>query len=230
MKEIYAFCEGPTEQGFCRQVLSPHLFPGGDGCIHTVKIAHSKHHGKVSRGGVGKYASLRRDIQNTLKQRGSPDVYFTSLIDLYALPGDFPGRESQTRNPSDPWPYASALEKAFGDDIGDMRFVPHVQLHEYETLLFADPDAFRISFESCDDAVQKLKDIAASHASIEQINDGRGTAPSKRIIDLLPRYDGLKPSAGPDIAAFIGMPVLRAKCRHFDAWVTRLENLNWTKQ
>ncbi len=229
MRELYVFCEGPTEQGFCKQVLSPNLFPQYDGCIHTVRIAHSKHHGAVRRGGVGKYASLKRDIQNTLKSRSEKNVFFTTLIDLYALPQEFPGKAVHVRDPNNPSAFALALETAFGEDIADFRFVPHLQLHEFETMLFADPEAFHIAFDHCDEEIAELKTIVASFPSIEHINDGRQTAPSKRIIDLIPAYEGRKPSVGPDIAEYIGLANIRAKCPHFDQWLTRLENLTWAE-
>ncbi|HUB25639.1 MAG TPA: DUF4276 family protein [Tepidisphaeraceae bacterium] len=223
MRELYVFCEGPTEQGFCRQVLEHHLFPSGLGCIHPVKVATSKH----SRGGVVSYVPLKRDIQNILKSRRQANVFFTSLIDLYGLPQDFPGRRENPRDPNNPRPYALAIESAFGSDIGDLRFLPHLQLHEYETMLFSDPDAFRVSFKDCDSAVQSLKAIVASVTSLEQINDDPQSAPSKRIIKLIPRYEGAKANAGPDIAAYIGIPAIRAKCPHFDQWLKQLESLNW---
>lgn len=52
MKAIYVFCEGATEQAFCRRVLEPFLFPIFDGVIHPVKIAHSRRHNIISRGGM----------------------------------------------------------------------------------------------------------------------------------------------------------------------------------
>ena len=40
MTELYVFCEGPTERGFCKQVLGPHLWKTA--CyIHTILIGHS---------------------------------------------------------------------------------------------------------------------------------------------------------------------------------------------
>jgi hypothetical protein len=92
VKELYVFCEGQTEQGFCNQVLRPHLFPRHDGRIHTIQIAHSKHHGVTSRGGIGKYATLRKDITNTLKSRSQRDEFFTTMIDLYKTPKDLAGK------------------------------------------------------------------------------------------------------------------------------------------
>ena len=38
MKQLSVFCEGQTEQGFCAQVLQPHLFPSGDGIVHTLAV------------------------------------------------------------------------------------------------------------------------------------------------------------------------------------------------
>jgi hypothetical protein len=225
VRELYVFCEGQTEQGFCSQVLHPHLFPGHDGQIHTILIAHSKSRGVIHRGGIGKYVTLRQDIRNTLKSRGGSDVFFTTMIDLYKAPKDFPGKSNNVLDSNNPTLYVQALEQAFEDDIGDIRFIPYLQLYEYETLLFADPDGFKISFDDCDATIVALKQIAASYQSIEHIDNGEATSPSKRIITLLPEYDGLKPVAGPEIAEMIGMDVLRAKCSHFDEWVTCLETL-----
>ena len=68
MKELYVFCEGQTEQGFCKRVLERHLLQF-DCCIRPNKIAHSRRHGTVHRGGIGKYETLRFDIQSTTKSR-----------------------------------------------------------------------------------------------------------------------------------------------------------------
>jgi Domain of unknown function (DUF4276) len=225
MKGLVVFCEGPTERGFCNQLLRPHLYPMYDSAFHTILIAHSKHHGRVSRGGVSaRYETMRRDILNELKRRKGPDILFTTLIDLYGLPRDFPGKDRAARNPAEPVSYTRALEKAFEDDIGDRRFIPYLQLYEYETMLLADPDSFRYAFDDCDRAIEELKRITASFPTIEHIDDGPTSAPSKRIIDLIPAYYGLKSSAGPDIAEYTGLPAIRAKCPHFDAWLTLLES------
>ncbi|MDR1817966.1 MAG: DUF4276 family protein, partial [Puniceicoccales bacterium] len=57
----------------------------------------------------------------------------------------------------------------------------------------------------------------------EEIDDGSETAPSKRILNVIPEYD--KVSSGVKITAQITLPVLRQKCRHFDEWIEKLCNL-----
>jgi hypothetical protein len=227
LKQLYIFCEGQTEQGFCALVLQPHLFPSGEGQIHTLAVGQKDNRHVYGMGSRNKYMSVRKFILNTIKQRAATNVYFSTLIDLYALPNDFPGKDTNVRNPADPASYVLKLEEEFLKDIDYYRFVPYLQLHEYETILFADPQAFQNEFEHCTDAIQELNEIVSSFPTIEHINDGRETAPSKRIIKLIPQYDGRKASAGPAIAARIGLPRIRQKCPHFHAWLTRLESIDW---
>jgi hypothetical protein len=59
--------------------------------------------------------------------------------------------------------------------------------------------------------------------SPEEINDGPETHPSKRLAGLFPTYR--KPLDGPQIAGRIGLPAIRAACKHFDAWLAKLEAL-----
>ena len=222
MKELYVFCEGPTEQNFCNQVLQAHLFPRHDGEVRPIRIAHSRRRGVVHRGGVSRYGVMKNDIRNALNEHKRASVYFTSMIDLYGIPSDFPGKADHQRNPDNPRPFVEELEAAFGQDIGDARFIPHLQLHEYETLLFADVESFQCSFDECEREIEQLQAIADSFASVEHINDGPQTAPSKRIIDIFPGYKGLKTTAGPDIADLTGIKTLGERCPHFSDWLTTL--------
>ncbi len=227
MKQLNVFCEGQTEQGFCAQVLQPHLFPSGDGIVHTLAVGEKSHHHIYGIGRRTRYEKVRKFILNTIKQREGKNVYFTTLVDLHGLPHDFPGKAANVLVAANPTAYVLALEKALESDINHFRFIPYLQLHEYETILFADPDAFRMAFENCGEEIEQLKTIAASEPSIEHIDDGEETAPSKRIIKVIPEYEGRKSSAGPDIAELIGVNTIREKSPHFDAWLSRLEQIQW---
>jgi len=148
------------------------------------------------------------------------------MFDLYALPEDFPGY-AEARRLTDPLLRVEALEQAFSEDIGHPRFIPYIQLHEFEALLFADPSCLDWYFVDDDHAlaIARLVKLAASFTSPEHIDDGASTAPSKRIIQELPAYEKAKRVAGPLVAAKIGLQVIRGKCAHFDAWLKKLEVL-----
>ncbi len=223
MKDLFIICEGKTEQVFCRRVIEPHLFPQHEGVVRATLVAFSRKGGVYNRGGVRRYQVMRNDITNTLKEHRRDGVYFTTMMDLYALPSDFPGKDSNQRNPVNPRPYVEALEEAFANDIGDHRFIPHLQLHEYETLLFANLKSFGIFYEDCEKQIEALQAVVDRFASIEHINDGGATAPSKRIANQFPTYEGQKTAAGVNIAEYTGMKRLREKCPHFSDWISRLE-------
>ena len=75
---------------------------------------------------------MKNDILRFLAQEKSNDVFFTTMIDLYAIPNDFPGLEAAEKLRHSPTKRVEALEQAFAQDISDWRFIPYIQLHEYE--------------------------------------------------------------------------------------------------
>ena len=223
MARLYLFAEGPTEQTFATELLKLHLAKTGNVYLQNpVLTAHAK--GKDHRGGVLKYMPIKNDIQCFMKQEKARDVFFTTMIDLYHLPHDFPGWNEAENLRRSPYKRVEALEQAFANDIGDTRFIPYIQLHEYEAYLFSDPEQFRFFYEQQEKTISKLKAIADAESSPELINDGPNTAPSKLIIDAFPGYD--KKLVGPIMAELIGLHTIRQKCPHFAAWLSRLEQLS----
>lgn len=224
MARLYIFAEGQTEQTYGDTVLKHHLATFGVYVQGPILIAHAKKKGRVHRGGGREYLPMRNDILRFLAQEKGSDTYFTTMIDLYAIHSDFPGLAEADKVRHLPRQRVKQLEEAFGNDIGDRRFIPHIQLHEFEAILFVNPTAFETFYTDCAKQVVALQAIAL-HQSPEEINDGRQTAPSKRIINQFPDYEGAKPTAGPQIAANIGLEAIRDKCPHFNAWLKKLERL-----
>ena len=66
-------------------------------------------------------------------------MFLSTMIDLYALPDDFPGREA-ARSERDPYG-ASRRWNLSWQGHRDRRLVPHLQLHEFEAMLLVKPDA-----------------------------------------------------------------------------------------
>lgn len=225
MARLYVFAEGQTEQTYGDTVLKHHLATFGVYVQGPILIAHAKKKGRVHRGGGRKYLSMRNDILRFLAQEKANDTYFTTMIDRYAIHSDFPGLAEAERIRHMPRQRVEQLEEAFANDINDRRFIPYIQLHEFEAILFADPRAFETYYADCAKQVGALQAIAQAHASPEEIDDGAQTSPSKRIIDQFQDYEGAKRTAGPQIAATIGVDAIRDKCPHFDAWLAKLERL-----
>jgi Domain of unknown function (DUF4276) len=94
-------------------------------------------------------------------------------------------------------------------------------LHEFETILFADTKGFQYCFNP--DICHQLSQIMAQFPNPEDINDSPLTAPSKRILGIVPEYN--KPFQGNMIALENGLEVVLAKCPHFTNWVGKLKNL-----
>ena len=219
MIRLHFVVEGQSEETFVKEILAPEL---GDRStivdVHRITTGRKK--GKVYRGGFVKYEHLRNDLDLWMKQeRQSSDARFTTMVDLYGLPSDFPGKNNCEKI-SDPFERVERLESEFGKDLDNSRLIPHIQLHEFESLLFSDPAAFSSAFPTGDDGIQELSRIRETFASPEHINDGPNTAPSKLICKLFPGY--VKTSYGLTIAKEIGIKKMRAKCKHFDNWIKTL--------
>jgi hypothetical protein len=144
------------------------------------------------------------------------------MLDLYALPRDFPGftTKEQTR---DPYQRVARIEQAMGEALSHQSFIPYLQLHEFEALLLADPQQIAREYPGRADAVGALVTEVAAFKGPEWVDDGETTAPSKRIAAAVPEYD--KVLAGPLIAIRIGLPRLRDGCPHFAEWLGKLEAL-----
>lgn len=225
MPRLYLFAEGPTEQAFADTLLKPHLATLGVYLHPPVLIAHAKKKGRIHRGGGRRYVPMKNDILRFLRQERDRDVFFTTMIDLYAIHPEFPGLAEAEKLRHMPDKRVEALERAFAIDIGDDRFVPYLQLHEYEAYLFSDVTWLRYFYDHHDKQIAALKAIADTHPTPELIDDGQHSAPSKRIIAELPDYEDAKSAVGPQVAELIGLNVIRGKCPHFAGWLSRLEHL-----
>ena len=190
MIRLYFYVEGQTEQEYVARVLTPHLAGFGVQVMGTVLAASGRKHGHISRGGGRRYQPMRNDLGNLLRQDARPDARFTTMFDLYALHGGFPGWDEAEKQRQVPHERVVTLERAFAADVRDHRFVPHIQLHEFETILLCEPRHFALVYEDCDAGISTLRDAVAAAKSPELVNDGETTAPSKRIIGLFPQYSG----------------------------------------
>jgi hypothetical protein len=221
MIRLHFVVEGQTEETFVNYVLAPELsqqniFPDVR-CVQT-----GRKHGNVHKGGITNYIKLKNDLQRWLKQDQHIDARFTTMIDFYALPNDFPGYD-ESRKHTNSKERIAILETCFQADIGDPRFIPYIQKHEFEALLFTEPHQFATAYPNKYLEIQKLVVVRSEFVSPEDINEGKNTAPSKRIQAIFPDYN--KNVTGPRIATKIGLIKIRAENPHFNEWLKKLEQL-----
>lgn len=221
---LYLTVEGETELKFANDTLLPHL-AGFEVELRPRMVLTNRRLGK--RGGALGFQRFKRDAARLMKDDPNKEARFSTLIDLYALPADFPGWAVAAQK-SRPLDRVHELEKALAAELDDSRFIPFLQLHEFEALLYCDLQQIQSRIEDSEPAINALKKEVAGFASPEDINEGESTAPSKRLISHVPRYENLKVRVGAPAVGAIGLLVLREKCPHFGQWLTRLEKLRET--
>jgi hypothetical protein len=229
--------EGKTERIFVENVLAPHL--GNRGLFASAREVLTSKNSKTDyehRGGFrinDAYETVRADIITWMRQDRAADVCFTTMFDLYALPEDFPGAD-RVKTISDPYKKVTTLEQALKDDIekeneaiGGRRFIPYIQLHEFEALILSDPRRLDWQYLEHEREIQNIIAMVEScGGNPELINDNYETCPSRRIIREIPGYKRQKATVGPLIAEKIGILKMREKCPHFGQWIEQMETLS----
>jgi hypothetical protein len=218
MRKILLLVEGSTEERFVKGVLGPALEQRGLALIPTIVRTKVVPGERPHKGGVGSYARYAR--QARLLLRDSSAVCVSTLLDYYGLSDDFPGRKEPKG--------ATALERvkhverAMQQDFSDGRYHPFLLLHEFEALLFVQPDEIArvIQLPQCETRLQEIR--SAFPDSPEDIDDSPVTAPSKRIASVCGNAYK-KAVHGPVIAARIGLNQIRKECPHFNDWMNKLE-------
>jgi len=211
MTRIYVLVEGQTEETFIRDVIAPHYFSAQ--CYFEPILAKTS---ASQKGGIVNYHKTRHQLDKLCKQH--KNALITTMIDYYQLPASFPGMEAaEIVNTRDIHQRIQKLQTALEQDMAHNNLIAYYQLHEYEALLFCEPDKFSTWLDNA--PTEQLNTIKQQFDTPEHINTE--LAPSKRIEALAPHYN--KVLHGPMIAEDIGLPALREQCPHFHHWLTRIE-------
>jgi hypothetical protein len=169
---------------------------------------------------------VKKDVVLQLKQY--PTAFCSTMLDFYGLGEGFPG------TPLPPGLHnldkVRHIEQSMKADMiaeipdwrPDVRFLPYLQLHEYEGLLFSDPAAFAHGIYQ-PGLGASFQAIRAAFPTPEDIDEGPNRAPSKRVVALYPRYR--KPLYGALAALQVGIAAMRQECLHFRSWLEQLEAL-----
>lgn len=223
MVRLNITAEGFSEERFVADVIRPHLLNFN---VYTDVRKVLTNRKLRKRGGIVEYAKFKNDVLQWIKE--SPDCYHSTFIDLYGLTTDFPGHA--TTKHLQPYSRVAEIERLIAEDIDFRQFIPYIQLHEYESLLFADASEMGkwlgLYNSLPTNCFAKIR-ASAPDGNPELINEGTKTAPSKRILKICDTYD--KVNDGILILKEIGLSVLRTECKHFNEWLTKLESLGATQ-
>ncbi len=218
MKDVIIICEGRTEQEFCANVLSK-FFKSKNINIRATLI-------KKSGGGIVKWLVLKKQIKMHLFEKNL--ICVTTLIDYYGLRKKygFPcwkdGEKEDDKNLR-----MKILEEGMLSDVVKInyeykkRYIPYIQLHEFEGLLFNNVEAF-----SCIDKkinTDKLKSVINEYNNPEMINNNKETLPSERLKKIIKGYS--KILHGNEIAKSIGLTKIRNKSPRFNKWIEKIEKI-----
>lgn len=216
MKRVIIICEGETEREFCKNVLSLHLMHH-DIFLQAPLI-------KRSMGGVVKWSILKKEIETHLKE---PNVIVSTFIDYYGLyqkynfPNWIEGEKIIDKNNR-----MDFLENAMKNDIADAikhRFIPYLQLHEFEGLLFNNIQLFYDHVPKAElVGITELKKTFNDYENPEMINNSKETSPSHRLKRIIKGYN--KPLYGHYFAEAIGIEQIRAKSPRFNQWIEKIIN------
>ena len=223
MSRILVHVEGQTEESFVNNVLAPYLYRVGYALVSPRLLGNARQRSR--RGGIRPWDSVRKDILNHLT--ADQTALATTMVDYYGLPDTWPGREEggqkgtlQARAASVEQAVLDDISESLGGSFDPRRFVPYVVMHEFEGLLFSDPDRFArgIGRPNLSSEFQAIRD---DFDSPEAINDSPETHPSERIMELYQGYQ--KPLMGVLAVEEIGLDAIREECPLFDRWIEELE-------
>lgn len=220
MTRIHIVCEGQTEEMFVNNLLVEPFSQVG--IYLTPSLIGKPGH----KGGYVTFDRLLVDIRTRLLSDRTS--FCTTFIDFYGLGEGFPGvkaagESSSSKEKGKLVESAVLAEMSKHIPSSDLaRFIPYVQMYEFEGLLFSDPAKFSSGIGR-PDLEARFGKVRFQFSTPEDINDSRQTAPSKRILAIFAGYE--KPVYGSLAALEIGLNKIRGECSRFDAWLNSLAEL-----
>ena len=211
MPRLIFIVEGDSEQRFINEHLVSYLSSKISGVpMHAQKITTNRK--KNVKGGNVNYELLKNEVRRTFAQG---DVLITTFLDFFRLPTDYPGFTVDVKQ-------IGKIEDAVRADcsaiIPPTSFLPYIQKHEFETLLFANPAGFTNVVNSTE--MSGILNVLKKFSTPEDINGSPKTAPSKRLHSIF-NYKKVADSAL--VMKDVNIDMLRKRCPRFDTWVGRLE-------
>lgn len=226
MKSLVFIVEGETEWEFINRLLTPYLTEQGvNTVISAIMIT-------MSGGGHGfnSIEHFKNTIEPVLFRKDEP--FITTMIDHYGINSErkLPGYEECIKG-KDMEGRIAKMEEKINEVVQKIKpyrfFIPHLQRHEFETLLFAKPNE---GFYLYDKKIkEEIIELCKSFPSIEDINHTPQGAPSKRLEKIFTKYNDRyeKVTEAVDIAELTSIPSMMEQCPHFKNWIETIIKTLW---
>jgi hypothetical protein len=209
---VLVLAEGITEQVFVRRILAPWLAERG---IYPTGRLIRNVRNPSSADQLGGDVTVRRVVSEvSLLLRDRDARLVTTMIDYYGM-----------RLPKDhgqPRPSPDQIVNRLAESVDHKRFLPYLQVHEFEALLYSEPAACAAHF-AMPSLTSQLSEIVNKAGGPEEIDNDPNSAPARRLKQLVPGYDKRVDSVS--VLGRIGIPRIRERCPRFDGWLSKLEAL-----
>lgn len=220
MVQVHILVEGQTEEAFVKEILSPFLLNYNLTIIPIIISTKRTKEGRKFKGGLtnANFNNFISDLKGLI--RSTPQGYVTTFIDYYGIPSKFPGYEERVTMRTQLNKVLFLEEQLANFLHNHPRFIPYIQLHEFEAFLFTDSIGFQKYLSPNEANLEHLIYIIENYPNPEDINEGTETAPSKRILSNYRSYE--KVNDGNLILLEIGIEKLIEKCSHFKSFIDKL--------
>lgn len=225
MKRVHCIVEGQTEVQVFSAILQPYIYKKTGAYILFTPIKHTG-------GGIVKFSKILPELRNHLKDK---DKIVTTYFDYYGINSNHGFKyyneakvENNNANIGVELLELGMVDSLKENGVNTLNFIPYIQLHEFEALLFSSDEGFEFQYDNAQ-IIKKLNNIRNLYPNPENINDSPVKAPSKRIEKILKEFGEkyVKTSDGENIATIIGIDKILEMCPRFNNWVnTLIESLN----
>lgn len=212
MIKLLILVEGQTEELFVNRVLAPYLAKQRIHCFPKLIITKGNF-----KGGLVSWGKAQNHLNALFASEKT--AFISTMLDFYNFPTDLPGYPLTDVTPAQARSQAieSAMQACF--PYAAKRFIPYLNLHEFEALLFACPATIAAYFETDAGKQQALIALLQKAGLPEEINHGPLTHPAKRLENS---FSYGKKTDGATLAEKIGIEKIMQTCPHFAAWVRKL--------
>lgn len=179
MKTLIISTEGQSEDAFVKAALQPYLQNFG---LHAKSIILGT--GRGRNGGWVKFGDLEKEIREVLHSPANRNAFITTMYDFADIKEGFPDYQKIISEPNKYLAIAHA-ESVLSGNFSQSKFIAYFQMHQFETLVFSQPDVLLQEFPGSEKAIAELKWQCSNYKDENPELINSANKPSYRIANTL---------------------------------------------